>query len=271
MSARRHNMNELVDQIGGYLTAPPRQHDPRPDAMSPRSIHREMPGPAVHRDRAAAPPWAGTDPFDLVSLIVSERDPAPGMQSEHVKILRICQSPTAVVEISAELDMPVSVVKILLRDAPRQGQHHHSPRVLRHGRILIIAFGAQRAPASSRDRVRWDAPVPENAWRMVMLPLSRRIPPAEILTTLTGMSSSAEISTTAVGLWQMRRDLTCSDCILARIALADDERDQVEGVVPAQGGAAAGHGVQPVRHLSMGSTRAHGIRTGSCCLGGAVR
>ncbi len=58
----------------------------------------------------------GDDPFDLVSLIVSERDPAPGMQSEHVKILRICQNPTAVVEISAYLDLPVSVAKVLLRD-----------------------------------------------------------------------------------------------------------------------------------------------------------
>ncbi len=54
--------------------------------------------------------------IDLVSLIVSECDPVPSMQSEHVKILRMCQRPTAVVEISAELRLPVSVVKILLCD-----------------------------------------------------------------------------------------------------------------------------------------------------------
>lgn len=54
--------------------------------------------------------------IDIVTLIVSECDPAPGMQSEHVKILRMCQNPTAVVEISSELGMPVSVVKILLCD-----------------------------------------------------------------------------------------------------------------------------------------------------------
>ncbi|GAB2808175.1 DUF742 domain-containing protein [Actinoallomurus bryophytorum] len=54
--------------------------------------------------------------IDLVSLIVSECDPTPGMQSEHVRILRMCHSPTAVVEISAELGLPVSVVKILLCD-----------------------------------------------------------------------------------------------------------------------------------------------------------
>jgi hypothetical protein len=54
--------------------------------------------------------------IDIVSLIVSECDPMPGMQSEHVKILRTCTNPKAVVEIAAELGLPVSVVKILLCD-----------------------------------------------------------------------------------------------------------------------------------------------------------
>ncbi|MFD0659054.1 DUF742 domain-containing protein [Thermocatellispora tengchongensis] len=54
--------------------------------------------------------------FDSVSLIVSECQPTPGMQSEHVKILQMTRQPMAVVEISAELRLPVSVVKILLRD-----------------------------------------------------------------------------------------------------------------------------------------------------------
>jgi hypothetical protein len=54
--------------------------------------------------------------LDLVTLIVSEADPSPGMQSEHVRILQISRHPTAVVEISSELALPVSVVKILLAD-----------------------------------------------------------------------------------------------------------------------------------------------------------
>lgn len=54
--------------------------------------------------------------LDLVTLIVSECDPTAGMQSEHLKILRLCRHPTAVVEISAELRLPVSIVKILLCD-----------------------------------------------------------------------------------------------------------------------------------------------------------
>ncbi|MFC4121857.1 DUF742 domain-containing protein [Nonomuraea zeae] len=56
------------------------------------------------------------DGLDLVTLIVSECEPTPGMQSEHVRILRFCTSPAAVVEIAAELRMPVSVVRILLCD-----------------------------------------------------------------------------------------------------------------------------------------------------------
>ncbi|PSK97740.1 uncharacterized protein DUF742 [Murinocardiopsis flavida] len=54
--------------------------------------------------------------LDLVTLIVSESAPAAGSQSEHVRILRICRDPTSVVELSSELALPVSVVKILLTD-----------------------------------------------------------------------------------------------------------------------------------------------------------
>ena len=59
---------------------------------------------------------ADENALDLVTLIVSECDPAPGMQSEHVKILRLCRQPMAVVEISSYLELPLSVVKILLCD-----------------------------------------------------------------------------------------------------------------------------------------------------------
>ncbi|MDT0441895.1 DUF742 domain-containing protein [Streptomyces johnsoniae] len=59
---------------------------------------------------------AETDAFDLVTLVVSECEPATGMQSEHVRILRLCERPTAVVEVAAHLNLPVSIVKILLSD-----------------------------------------------------------------------------------------------------------------------------------------------------------
>ncbi|MGY0020777.1 DUF742 domain-containing protein [Streptomyces sp. cg35] len=54
--------------------------------------------------------------FDLVTLVVSECEPTAGMQSEHVRILELCRDPTAVVEIAAELKLPITVVRILLGD-----------------------------------------------------------------------------------------------------------------------------------------------------------
>src|SRR3954453_10979196 len=60
--------------------------------------------------------------IDLVSLIVSECDPAPGMQSEHVRILRMCTHPMAVVQTAADLGLPASVVKIRLCDLRDTGR-----------------------------------------------------------------------------------------------------------------------------------------------------
>jgi hypothetical protein len=57
--------------------------------------------------------------LDLVTLIVGRAEPEAGMQSEHVRILRLCRTPVAVVEISADLGLPVGVVKILLSDLIR--------------------------------------------------------------------------------------------------------------------------------------------------------
>jgi hypothetical protein len=65
---------------------------------------------------------ADEDSLDLVTLIVSESDPTPGMQSEYVKIIKMCAQPMAVAEISADLRLPVSVVKILLCDLLDTGQ-----------------------------------------------------------------------------------------------------------------------------------------------------
>ncbi|AQA12984.1 DUF742 domain-containing protein [Streptomyces samsunensis] len=72
--------------------------------------------------------------FDMVTLIVSESDPTPGMQSEHVRILRMCRRPLSVVEISSYLELPVSVVKILLCDLLDTGRiTARHPQVARPG------------------------------------------------------------------------------------------------------------------------------------------
>ncbi len=51
-----------------------------------------------------------------MTLVVAECDPVAGMQSEHAAILRLTEHPTAVVELAAELKLPVSITKILLSD-----------------------------------------------------------------------------------------------------------------------------------------------------------
>lgn len=61
-------------------------------------------------------------PFDLVTLVVAECDPVPGMQSEHAAILRLCERPTAVVELAAVLRLPVSITRILLSDLLAAGR-----------------------------------------------------------------------------------------------------------------------------------------------------
>ncbi|MGW0822150.1 DUF742 domain-containing protein [Streptomyces sp. NPDC002845] len=73
-------------------------------------------------------------PFDLVTLVVAESQPVPGMQSEHVVILRLTERPTAVVEIAAGLRLPVSITKILLSDLLAAGRvsarHPHKTAVI---------------------------------------------------------------------------------------------------------------------------------------------
>ncbi|MGP3991738.1 DUF742 domain-containing protein [Streptomyces sp. 3N207] len=56
------------------------------------------------------------DGLDLVTLIVARTAPRIGMQPEHESILRVCESPLSVVEISAHLKLPVSIVTVLLAD-----------------------------------------------------------------------------------------------------------------------------------------------------------
>jgi Protein of unknown function (DUF742) len=70
--------------------------------------------------------------FDLVTLVVSESEPTAGLQSEHARILELCRHPTAVVEVSADLRMPVTVIRILLADLHAMGhisaRHPHDSR-----------------------------------------------------------------------------------------------------------------------------------------------
>lgn len=60
--------------------------------------------------------------FDLVTLIVARSSPNPAMQPEHAAILRLCRHPLSVAEISAYLNLPGSVITVLLADLVAEGQ-----------------------------------------------------------------------------------------------------------------------------------------------------
>ncbi|MFD4529168.1 DUF742 domain-containing protein [Streptomyces sp. NPDC058470] len=84
-------------------------------------------------------------PFDLVTLVVAECEPAAGMQSEHAAILRVAKRPTAVVEIAAELRLPVSITKVLLSDLLATGRvsarHPHVATLPDHDILEQVLVG----------------------------------------------------------------------------------------------------------------------------------
>lgn len=61
---------------------------------------------------------AKKDTFDLICLVASAGAPEGvfGLEPEHARILNLCQRPLSVAEISAHLDLPVGVVRVLLDD-----------------------------------------------------------------------------------------------------------------------------------------------------------
>ncbi|MGK4583645.1 DUF742 domain-containing protein [Kitasatospora sp. HPMI-4] len=72
------------------------------------------------------------DDFSLITVLTTVQDPRdehgaplrPGrraLQPEHRTILAFCRRPSAVAEVAAELNLPVSVTKILLADLVAQG------------------------------------------------------------------------------------------------------------------------------------------------------
>ncbi|MEI5034481.1 MULTISPECIES: DUF742 domain-containing protein [unclassified Streptomyces] len=54
--------------------------------------------------------------LDLVTMVVAKAEPSPTFQPEQAAILRLCQAPLSVAEISAYLSLPFSVVTSLLSD-----------------------------------------------------------------------------------------------------------------------------------------------------------
>ncbi|MFE7352736.1 DUF742 domain-containing protein [Streptomyces sp. NPDC057543] len=55
-------------------------------------------------------------PLDLVTMVVAQAQPTPTVQPEQAVIMRLCQAPLSVAEISAYLGLPFSVVTSLLTE-----------------------------------------------------------------------------------------------------------------------------------------------------------
>jgi hypothetical protein len=106
---------------------------PFPEPSSDTGWAEDDPGPVV---RPYAVTSGRTRPsrgaFDLVTSVVAVCPPdalGPGRSPEQVAIVRMSQLPVAVAEISARLDLPLSVVRVILGDLLHSGQIavHHAP------------------------------------------------------------------------------------------------------------------------------------------------
>lgn len=58
------------------------------------------------------------DTLDMITIVVAARQSEDGSapEPEHADILRLCRTPISVAELSAQLDIPMTVVKVLLGD-----------------------------------------------------------------------------------------------------------------------------------------------------------
>jgi hypothetical protein len=58
--------------------------------------------------------------LQMITIVVAMESVTPTLNAtldpEHIQILTLCQRPTSIAEISAEVHLPLSVVKILLAD-----------------------------------------------------------------------------------------------------------------------------------------------------------
>lgn len=59
--------------------------------------------------------------LDMITLVVAVHPDNGVLDREYADILRLCQRPLSVAEISAQLDLALAVVKILIGDLIEQG------------------------------------------------------------------------------------------------------------------------------------------------------
>lgn len=62
------------------------------------------------------PVWGAFDRIALVTATVTTTAPDVGMEPEHLAIVRMCQQPLSVAELSAYLNLPLGIVRVMLGD-----------------------------------------------------------------------------------------------------------------------------------------------------------
>ena len=65
-----------------------------------------------------------TSDFDLIARVVATQPLSSvhiGLEPEHATIIRLCQSPITVAELSAHLDLPLGIVRVMLGDLLDRG------------------------------------------------------------------------------------------------------------------------------------------------------
>jgi hypothetical protein len=75
--------------------------------------------------------------FDLIDVVVSTGEgPSEHFRAgpEHRRILSICRSPTPIVDLTSEIDLPLGVVRVLLGD------------LTSHGMLRIVSTQRQQVP-----------------------------------------------------------------------------------------------------------------------------
>ncbi|MEV6176622.1 DUF742 domain-containing protein [Streptomyces sp. NPDC052016] len=97
------------------MTPPQRQRrDPLPDA--PSHLPKEEKGKDLERLYVISGADGDRAPLDLVTLVVARAEPPTSATPEQTAVLRMCQAPLSVAEISAYLGLPFSVVTVLLTE-----------------------------------------------------------------------------------------------------------------------------------------------------------
>ncbi|MFJ4618672.1 DUF742 domain-containing protein [Streptomyces sp. NPDC088812] len=97
------------------MTPPQRQRRhplPEPPAPVPQEGERKN----VERLYVISGADGERAPLDLVTLVVAHAEPPSSATPEQTAVLRMCQAPLSVAEVSAYLSLPFSVVTVLLTE-----------------------------------------------------------------------------------------------------------------------------------------------------------